>query len=120
MKKILILILCFLLLCTPTYAEETVNSNVILGDPTIELIVPVPKTVTIYCSRERVMTENETVLLWSEISGFEGCEVHYQWMCDKGNGYEPVEGATNDVYGFPATVESLSWNWQLIVYYREE
>ena len=39
----------------------------------------------------------------------------YQWECDRGEGYQPVEGAVEDSYSFTATEESVLWNWRLTV-----
>ena len=36
-------------------------------------------------------------------------------MCDKGNGFEAVEGANGDSYEFEASAETLNWNWQLVL-----
>ena len=41
----------------------------------------------------------------------------YVWEVDKGNGFEIVPDATGATYTFPATVESLRWNWRLSVLY---
>ena len=64
------------------------------------------------------MEEGETVNLTSKIEGFDGYEVLYQWECDQGNGFQPVEAANAATYAFTANAESLSWGWQLMVYYR--
>ena len=74
--------------------------------------------VTIFSSRRSVMMPGETVTLTSKLEGFEGYETLLQWECDKGNGYENVEGANGDSYSFEASVETLSYGWRLTVYYR--
>ena len=74
--------------------------------------------VTIFTSRRVYMTMGEPVYLTSELEGFEGLETVFQWECDKGEGFEPVEGADEDHYTFIADAESLSWGWKLLVYYR--
>lgn len=46
-------------------------------------------------------------------------EVIYVWEVDKGSGeYEAVPEADGATYSFPASVDSLGWNWRLSVYYR--
>ena len=87
-------------------------------EPAEEIIPEVEKKVTIFTSRRTVMTEGEPVYLTSKLEGFEGCEILYQWQCDCGEGFEDVEGANSDTYEFAASAETLSWGWQLIVYYR--
>ena len=84
-----------------------------------ETAVETEKKVTIFSSRRTVMKTGETVELTSVLEGFEGCEeILYQWECDKGNGFEPVPGATGASYSFEANSESLDWDWQLTVYFR--
>lgn len=74
------------------------------------------KKVTIFSSRRSVMHDGETVQLSSVLEGFEDCEeVTYQWYCDTGSGYRPVEGATSPVWSFVVDAESLEWGWQLEV-----
>ena len=129
MKKLCIIItLCLLFACVAIAEEQTV-SNVIKPDHSIELLTPtpaptpeptpVPKRVTIATNRKSVMEEGATVTLTSKLEGFEGCEVHYQWQRDSGNGFEDMPGATSATYSFAATSETLSWGWRLIVYYAE-
>ena len=90
--------------------------------PSVEIEVPEeekaqPK-VTIFSSREAVMEPGETVVLTSSVEYAEGYEIRYQWECDRGGGFEAVEGANGDTYAFEADVQTLSYNWRLIVYYR--
>ena len=75
--------------------------------------------VTIFSSRRTLMTEGEDVYLTSKLEGFDGFETYLQWECDKGEGFQDVEGANEDTYVFSASVESLSWNWRLTVYYKK-
>lgn len=74
--------------------------------------------VTIFSSRRSVMADGETVFLTSRIEGFEGLEIMYQWSVDKGNGFEVIDGANSDSYSFEASVETLSYDWKLTVFYR--
>ena len=75
--------------------------------------------VTIFTSRRKIMKLGETVYLTSILEGFEECsEIYYQWECDKGEGFRPVEGANEDTYAFSATAESLNWGWRLLVTFR--
>ncbi len=75
-------------------------------------------SVTIFSSRRAVMTPGETVYLTSVLTGFENHEVSYQWQCDMGNGFVDVEGATSATWSFSASVETLSYDWRLAIYYR--
>ncbi len=77
-----------------------------------------PIKVTIFTSRRAVMEPGETVTLTSKIEGSEGYEIKLQWQWDRGNGFEDVPGANEDHYSFEASIETLSYSWQLVVYYR--
>lgn len=77
------------------------------------------KQVFIKSSARSCMTRGEPVYLTSYLTGFEGCEIYYQWQCDKGNGFQDIPGANSDSYTFSANKETLSWGWRLTVYYRD-
>ena len=76
--------------------------------------------VTIFSSRRSVMTEGEPVYLTSKLQGFDGYEIKFQWQCDKhdGAGFQNIDGANGDTYTYQAAVDTLSWDWRLMVYYR--
>ena len=74
--------------------------------------------VTIFSSRRSVMIPGELVYLTSKVEGFDDYEISYQWQCDKGNGFEDVPGANADSYSFPASVETLGYDWRLAIYYQ--
>ena len=94
-------------------AEEAETEDAPAALPVVE------KKVTIFTSRRSQMELGEEVRLTSRLEGFEDCtSIKYQWECDKGNGFEAVEGADGDSYSFEASVETLSWSWRLTVYYR--
>lgn len=99
-------------------------ANLVLPEPTATPI-PDPEAtvepefkVTIFTSRRTVMAPGETVYLTSKLEGFEGYTVSYQWQYDRGNGFEDVPGATADTYEFEASVETLSYDWSLLVFYE--
>ncbi len=73
---------------------------------------------TIFSSRSAVMEPGETVTLTSRLEHADGYEIRYQWECDRGAGFEAIEGANSDTYTFAADTETLSYNWRLVVYYR--
>lgn len=69
-------------------------------------------SVQIFSSFNGVIGLGDLITLTSVVDG----EVAgYQWECDKGEGFEPIEGANESSYAFEATVESLGWNWRLTV-----
>ncbi len=78
-----------------------------------------PKKVTIFTSRRMQMSPGDPITLSSVLEGFEDCAaIKYQWECDKGDGFKPVDGGSGETYTFPASVESLSWGWHLRVFYK--
>ena len=77
------------------------------------------KKVTIFSSRWTKCAPGANLALTSVLEGFEDCEeILYQWMVNKGDGFEEIEGANKDTYYFTATEENLEWGWKLIVYYK--
>ena len=83
------------------------------GNPIVE------KKVTIFLSKWVSTKPGDGLALFSELKGFEDCEaVAYQWMVNKGDGFEEVKGATGGTYFFTATEENLKWGWKLAVYFK--
>ncbi len=81
---------------------------------------PDPKEVTILSSLGDTISLGEPVILTGVLEDAEEfSDIIYIWEVDKGSGeYEAVADANGPEYSFPATVESLSWNWRLRVLYR--
>ena len=75
------------------------------------------REVRIYSSRREVVTEGDIIELTSELIGFDGVEVTYQWQVDRndGEGRQDVEGANRWKYMFIANRETILYNWRLIV-----
>ncbi|MBR6088504.1 MAG: hypothetical protein IKP86_01130 [Anaerolineaceae bacterium] len=79
------------------------------------------RQVLIFTSRRSVMEFGETINLTSVLEGFDDItDIHYQWECNKGEGFEPVEGATEDHYSYVADPDSISWGWRLVISFEEE
>ena len=105
-------------------AEEETPSDAFL--PSDEYILPPeenpdPKEVTILSSLGDSISLGEPVILTGVLEDAEEfSDIIYIWEVDKGTGeYEAVADAENAAsYSFPATIESLSWNWRLRVLYR--
>lgn len=74
--------------------------------------------VTIFTSRRTVVAPGEAIYLTSKLEGFEDYTVTYQWQYDRGNGFEDIEGATGDTYTYAASVETLSYDWRLVISYE--
>ena len=74
------------------------------------------KQVIISCELPDVIMVGDSVLLTSELIGFkETDEIAYQWMVDKGDGFEEIENANEPVYERIITEESLGWSYMLSV-----
>ena len=80
---------------------------------------PAARKVTVYTSLGQNVQLGDTIYLSARLEGFEDCgELRYQWECNKGGGFAPVEGATSLSTSYIATAESLSWAWRLKVLYK--
>jgi hypothetical protein len=75
------------------------------------------RQVIIYSNRKEVVTEGDIIELTSELIGFDGVEVTYQWQMlrDEEEGWINVEGANRWKYAFIATRETVQYSWRLIV-----
>lgn len=76
---------------------------------------PVERKVHISSTRGDVVIENEIITLSSQLIGFDGVEVRYQWQVDRGDGWTDVDGATGPTHQFVATRDTILYSWRLIV-----
>ena len=77
------------------------------------------KKVTIFISGGTETRPGDQVVLSSILEGFDDCEeIIYQWMANKGEGFEAIEGANQDTYCFTADEENLKWGWKLNVNFK--
>ena len=76
---------------------------------------PVERKVRITSSRGDVVIENEIITLSSQLIGFDGVDVQYQWQVDRGEGWADVDGATGPTHQFVATRDTILYSWRLIV-----
>ena len=74
--------------------------------------------VLIFTSRRAVLSIGDPITLTSELHGFDGYEIMYQWQCDRGAGFQDIPGANGATYTFEATEDTLQYSWMLEVYYR--
>ena len=75
--------------------------------------------VTISSSKTAATQAGDVITLSSSIEGFDGCsQIAYQWMVDRGNGYEVMPGANSSSYSYTADADSLNWGWRLMVCYN--
>ena len=75
------------------------------------------RNVTIHSSLKTHVYTNDEIVLSAHLEGFGACEeLRYQWECDQGEGFLPVEGGNKATLTYPANAETLSWKWQLTVF----
>ena len=75
---------------------------------------PDPLNVRIESSMNGMILLGDTITLTSFVEDAPAA-LSYQWECDRGEGYQPVDGAVEDSFTFVATAESVLWNWRLTV-----
>lgn len=75
------------------------------------------RRVRIFSSQGKTVREGEQIFLTSELEGFDGLDVTYQWQVDRGDGagWTNVEGATRPNHVFVASRETIRYTWRLIV-----
>ena len=134
----------FILICSIVcYAEEDAflfgDDQIIVEEPIIEEeeileeieeeeivkeeeeVIEEPQfNVWLTTTRKSVMEVGEPVYIYVHLEGFEGYETLIVWHCDHkdGNGFQLIEGWNEMYYSFPASKETLWWDWQVTVYYR--
>ena len=98
--------------------EEPAEANE-NGEPEPEEVSPeegpVERKVRITSSRGDVVIENEIITLSSQLIGFDGVDVQYQWQVDRGEGWADVDGATGPTHQFVATKDTILYSWRLLV-----
>ena len=76
------------------------------------------KSLSIWSNAKSVMEVGEIVTLSSKLTGFEDCtDIRYQWQRSHGGAWEDIPGATGSSYSFAASIESLEYDYSLLVYY---
>ncbi len=76
--------------------------------------------VSVMSGSPNVLRPGDTISLVGTTEGLDSDTLTYQWECDKGSGFEPIEDANEDVYSFEVSAESMTWNWRLVVYAMEK
>ena len=75
--------------------------------------------VIIHSSRKPQVTKGDIIEMTSELIGFDGIEVSYQWQMDRndGEGWVNATGlyANREMYRFVADEETVLYSWRLIV-----
>ncbi len=78
---------------------------------------PVERQVKIRSSRKAEVIRDEIITLSSELIGFDGVEVQYQWQVDRGDGagWVDLEGATGPKHTYVANPVTVLYSWRLMV-----
>ena len=105
-------------LATPTDLETAVTSE----ELSFNMVEPLDVRVEIWSDLPDYLYEGDPVHLYSIVYGAEGLELHYQWEYDKhdGLGWQPIPYANEPMYTIYASIETLSYDYRLIVYYRRK
>lgn len=129
-KFFIIFMLIFTIMC---HAEETAflagDDDIIVEEPVIEEeeiieeeeVIEEPQfNVWLTITRRPVMEVGEPVYIYVHLEGFDNYETLIVWRCDHkdGNGFQLIEGWNEMYYMFSASAETLSWDWEVTVYYR--
>lgn len=104
-------------------SDEAAETEQAADDETVEfddyetpLGISVPmQSVSVSSSCGSVVFLGETITLTGTLYGYDGYDVTYQWECDRGAGFEPVDGAMEATFSFQADANTLQWNWRLTV-----
>lgn len=100
--------------------EEPAAEPTVTPEPTeVPEVVETPapeRFVDIYCDNE-VIQIGDTVTLKSEISGFDGVSVSYDWQClmDVNGEEEWVSCGGGASYSFTMTEELMGCDWRLVI-----
>jgi len=82
--------------------------------------VPPHRSVVISSTLGDSVNEGEAILLTSELFGFDGLTVSYQWQCrSPGNEWMDILNATEASYTYYANAETLQLDWRLLVSFNE-
>ena len=88
-------------------AEDGMDMEVTMAG----FVLTAPIEVEVRSSFGGVIRRGGTVTLTAVAHG--PANAVFTWECDRGNGFEVVEGATGDTLTFEATAESLKWLWRV-------
>ena len=93
------------------FAEEQPAEEQGWEEPEVE------RQVLISSNRKDVVIEGEIIDLYSELIGFDGVQVYYQWQVDRGDGagWVDVEGATEPNHSFVARKDTILYSWRLTI-----
>ncbi len=101
----------------PTEVPTTTPEETATPEPTATPVVE--RTVNIYCTASEIEI-GDTVVLKSELTGFEGANIQYcwQWYVADANGnmdWRDAPGGSGDTYSFVMTEELVNCEWRLLV-----
>ena len=72
-------------------------------------------TVEVTSNRSGIIMAGETISLQGIVDGFEGATLSFQWETNAGDGWETVQGATEQTYEFVADETNVNNVWRLMV-----
>ncbi len=91
------------------------NAMPLLG----RLRMPVERQVRVASDMGKSADGRQSVTLRGELSGFEGMRYSTQWQMNDGGGWINIAGATDSVFTFQASGESVNYSYRLAVFVQE-
>ena len=124
-EKIICALIIGIALCcivVVAYDEAVTPTDLIpISEPEqiVEDVIRLAPTVHIYWDAQSIMYEGDEVHIYSEITNGEYWELSYQWYYSEDMiEWKPIPDATEPIYIFYATKETLSYGYRLTVSYR--
>ena len=118
----LIIIIAVCCVVVVAYAEVVTPTDLVEVEEKVDVvedIIRLAPTVHIYWDAQPIMYEGDEVHIYSEITNGEYWELSYQWYYSEDMiEWKPIPDATEPIYTFYATKESLSYGYRLTVSYR--
>ena len=113
----IIAIICIISICANAH-NEVVTPTDLEPSQVVEDIIRLAPTVHIYWDAQPIMYEGDLVHIYSEITNGEYWDLTYQWYCSEDMiEWEAIPDATESIYTFEATKETLSYAYRLCVTY---
>lgn len=71
-------------------------------------------SIRVFSAHPPNIADGDVIRLWSELTGFEGREIHLQWQYRIGSEWHDAEGANSAEYSFIASNETVNYDWRLV------
>ena len=86
------------------------------GKPEEDEAAVIERAIHVFTDAPSVVHKGQIINLYSELTGYEGCTLAYQWQYSAdGNTWSDAAGATGAAYAFAATRDLINCVWRLAV-----